>query len=323
MAFFKLELIIQMNINVIIKILIIFSIFLNTVSYADTGHRINKSSTNHTDFQINPEICQDNQGPDCEKLRLGDNYISTTSPDVGFMYSCNTPNANAPGSTGSEITWIDFKNNSWNLLEKLWLPAAELGSEKGIYNEHRYGDNTLIEINNLPVDSKIGDWPMSDYTMLNNIDKNPGMPKSKNMSFVITSNPEIAKQPTCLPLGAIGVTKNGVVIYNAADARGEDAVAREIVDKFGGHPAKDEYHYHFIPERLDNKFLVNGHSNIIGYINDGFAIYGYKGVGGVEMSNSDLDICHGHKHDNLRYHYHATIEYPYTVGCYKGEINNF
>jgi hypothetical protein len=36
------------------------------------------------------------------------------------------------------------------------------------------------------------------------------------------------------------------------------------------------------------------------------------------MSNDDLDLCHGHKHGTLGYHYHATLEYPYTVGCYMG-----
>jgi hypothetical protein len=123
-------------------------------------------------------------------------------------------------------------------------------------------------------------------------------------------------------LGAIGVTKNGVLIFNATDGRGEDAVAREIVDEYGGHPARDSCHYHFTHERLDNKFLDNGHSGIVGYINDGFPLYGYKGVGGIEMTNEDLDLCHGHEHDDLGYHYHSTIEYPYTVSCYKGEIIN-
>ena len=78
------------------------------------------------------------------------------------------------------------------------------------------------------------------------------------------------------------------------------------------------YHYHFIPERLDNEFLSDGHSSIVGYINDGFPLYGYKGERGVEMTNDDLDPCHGHKHGTLEYHYHATLEYPYTVGCYMG-----
>jgi len=36
------------------------------------------------------------------------------------------------------------------------------------------------------------------------------------------------------------------------------------------------------------------------------------------MTNADLDECHGHAHGTLGYHSHATIEYPYTVGCYRG-----
>ena len=159
---------------------------------------------------------------------------------------------------------------------------------------------------------------MTNYPMLTEIDRNPGMPAARNFSFSYSANPQEATSPTCVPLGAIGVTKNGVVIYNAADARGEDAVAREIVDSFGGHPARTDYHYHFIPERLDNEFLSDGHSGVVGYINDGFPIHGYKGEDGIEMSNDDLDLCHGHNHGTLGYHYHATLEYPYTVGCHTG-----
>ena len=43
------------------------------------------------------------------------------------------------------------------------------------------------------------------------------------------------------------------------------------------------------------------------------------------MRNSALDACHGHTHtvkiDGKRvrlYHYHATMEYPYTLGCFRG-----
>ena len=159
---------------------------------------------------------------------------------------------------------------------------------------------------------------MTNYPTLTEIDPNPGIPSSSSSSFTYPGSPSDAPSPTCVSLGAIGVTKNGVVIYNAADGRGEDAVAREIVDVYGGHPARTNYHYHFIPERLDNEVLSGGHSGIVGHINDGFPIYGYKGEGGAEMSNDDLDLCHGHKHGTLGYHYHATLEYPYTVGCYMG-----
>jgi hypothetical protein len=43
------------------------------------------------------------------------------------------------------------------------------------------------------------------------------------------------------------------------------------------------------------------------------------------LSNADLDACHGHTGWIVRsgkrvrtYHYHATLEYPYTLGCYHG-----
>ena len=304
------------------KFTLILSLFLGvtSISYADHGNH--KLSKNTDDFKINLELCQDDKGPDCTALRLGDDFLTTLTPEIGFLYSCNEKPPKAPGLRQSRITWIDFQNNTWNLFEKLWLPSGEFNPGKGVYSEVLNGNKIFVKINNLPVDGKIGDWPMREYELLARVDGNPGIPKGENLSFVFIAEPEEANYPRCVSLGAIGVTKNGVIMFNASDGRGEDAVAREIVDVFGGHPAREEYHYHFIPERLDNRFLDDGHSDIVGYINDGFRIYGYKGVGGIEMTNQDLDLCHGHKHDDLGYHYHATIEYPYTVGCYKGEVIN-
>ena len=85
------------------------------------------------------------------------------------------------------------------------------------------------------------------------------------------------------------MTLNGVVLYNAVDGRGNDAVAQEIVDVYGGHPAQSDYHYHFVPGRLDEvSALSDGHSGLTGYIRDGFGLYGYNGAGGMELSNEDL-----------------------------------
>ena len=80
------------------------------------------------------------------------------------------------------------------------------------------------------------------------------------------------------------------------------------------------------------------HSPLVGYIADGFGIYGNLGEHGEPLTNSDLDECHGHTHAIpdaheihghsragsgsdaavVRYHYHQTQEFPYTIGCYKG-----
>jgi hypothetical protein len=115
------------------------------------------------------------------------------------------------------------------------------------------------------------------------------------------------------------------VIFDALDASGQDAPAHEIVDGCGGHPAPGGvYHYHALPSCLAIG-PVTAHSRRIGWAYDGFPVYGPRGPGGVYMRNADLDACHGHTHaivlDGRRmrlYHYHATIEYPYTLGCFRG-----
>jgi hypothetical protein len=52
---------------------------------------------------------------------------------------------------------------------------------------------------------------------------------------------------------------------------------------------------------------------------------GVRGENGDTLTNADLDACYGHTHAMTRdgatvtlYHYHATYEFPYTVGCYNG-----
>jgi hypothetical protein len=270
-------------------------------------------------YFINPEICKDDMGPNCTQLRLGDSHLTTSAPAVGKLFSCSAGNPNAPGSEKSLITWIDYSSGTWNLLRKPFLPAAtgSIGAPGTVTVTDAEGTRT-IQSNNLPLDGKIGDWPMTKYPLLTTIDRNPGTPAESSVNFVLESHPTIAASPTCVGFGSIGVTLNGVELYNSVDGRGDDAVANEIVDVYGGHPAMTAYHYHHVPERLDAAPDTDGHSGIIGYIRDGFALYGYRGVGGRELSNADLDECHGHTHDTLGYHYHATIEYPYTVGCYRG-----
>ena len=292
---------------------LVFGLFIVTggLAFADAKHGI----------QISMDVCENNQGPDCTKLPVGDDYFTNDTPKVDYLFSCDPVNPSAPGSTKSKITWIDFKNKTWNFFEKYWLPKGEFSPAAGSYSESVIGNQRIIQSNNMPTGGNIGDWPMSNYSDLTAIDRNPGVPAPEDTKFSLPLNPSKAASPSCASLGAVGIMKNGVVIYHAADARGEDAVANEIVDEFGGHPAKSQYHYHFIPEHVDTEFLPNGHSGIVGFIIDGFPIYGYLGNGGIEMTNDDLDVCHGHEHDELGYHYHATMEYPYTIGCFTGTVS--
>ena len=97
-------------------------------------------------------------------------------------------------------------------------------------------------------------------------------------------------------------------------------------DKCQGHPQESGvYHYHSISTCIDDKRLPDGHSALVGYALEGFGIYGRYGEGGALLSSKDLDACHGHTHaiawngrNVVMYHYHATWDFPYSIGCLRG-----
>ena len=149
-----------------------------------------------SEYTITSGLCDNEEGPNCIKLRLGDEYFTTSTPAKDYLYSCIGKNPNAPGSIESRITWIDFTNKTWNFFKKLWLPTGTFNPGPGTYKEIFTDNNRQIDINNLPVDGKIGDWPMSDYPILTEIDRNPGIPTSNTSSFTYPANPSVSSSPT-------------------------------------------------------------------------------------------------------------------------------
>jgi len=127
-------------------------------------------------------------------------------------------------------------------------------------------------------------------------------------------------------MGTVGFLLTGGVFFNALDAQGKDAVAHEVQDHCQGHPERSgAYHYHHLTTCLEPAASRTTHSPLVGYALDGFGIFGRHGEGGRLLANGDLDECHGHTHeiewDGRRvsmYHYHATWEYPYILGCFRG-----
>jgi YHYH protein len=115
------------------------------------------------------------------------------------------------------------------------------------------------------------------------------------------------------------------VLFNALDAPGRDAVAHETQDRCQGHPQiSGVYHYHSLTSCIDDKPGPTGHSPLLGYALDGFGIFGNYQEG-KRLQSADLDPCHGHSHaiewDGRTiemFHYHATPDFPYTVGCMRG-----
>ncbi len=58
---------------------------------------------------------------------------------------------------------------------------------------------------------------------------------------------------------------------------------------------------------------------LFGVLLDGFPVYNKFDQNGTEITNDQLDECHGYDaHDGVGYRYVVNDEFPYIVGCFKG-----
>ena len=148
---------------------------------------------------------------------------------------------------------------------------------------------------------------------------NPSSIGAQTYVFRIPATPTPASSPVDTPMGAIGVSLNGVVFFNQY-AAGRVALGPELVsfDRFNGHPAmRNNYHYHWEPVALTQA----SQSALIGFILDGYPIYGPKETTGSLASG--LDACNGHTHATTEFpggtsHYHTVTAPPYLAGCFHG-----
>ena len=251
-------------------------------------------------------------------LPLGDGKISS-GPQAGSVWACQS--AFRGGGAHRIGEWI-LNNGTWNPSGKIHVQGQVS------WGEHRFsvslsGTTRSITGNGLP-DHATGVFPIQPDDPAAQYDRNPNRIQNQHYEFTLPATPTVARRPSCLPMGAIGILKSGVVFFNALDAAGRDGVAHEIQDACAGHPERrGRYHYHSLSPCVPDS--GNGHSDLMGYAFDGFGVFGYRGQDGRELTNSQLDACHGHVHeilwDNKRislYHYHTTREYPYTLGCFSG-----
>jgi hypothetical protein len=259
-----------------------------------------------------------------ERLAIGDGRIAN-APKAGYVFSCQQRfDPNAPGAQRSG-NWIS--GGAWIPALKPFVDGAVVWPDAQI-DVAVSGDKRIVRANNLPK-HKTGVFPVAANDDAARYDRNPGRIRAQSILLELPALPQLASVPSCVPMGMIGFALTGVAIYNALDARGQDAAAHEILDSCDGHPQQQgQYHYH-APSRCwtDAGKEANGHSDLIGYALDGFGIYGTSGGNGATVHNEDLDACHGHTHAVTwdggpvdLYHYHFTDEYPYSVGCFRGIV---
>ncbi len=181
----------------------------------------------------------------------------------------------------------------------------------------------MLTGNDLP-DHATGEYPVAADDPARQYDANPNAISAQDVTLELPAVPTLADTPQCAG-GEVGVLLTGSLVFSAIDAGGRDAVAHEVQDTCDGHPQMTGvYHYHSVSDCATDDH-GDGHSDLVGYAFDGFGIFGHYGEDGETLTNDDLDECHGHTHEIEwdgrtveMFHYHATYEYPYTVGCFRG-----
>ncbi|RNL55509.1 YHYH protein [Pedobacter jejuensis] len=195
-------------------------------------------------------------------------------------------------SITSDGTFITIKTNGTPDHKSAYYPATSTLYEA--YNGTTFGGNTFA--------------------------KNPNVIASQSFTFKIPLNPAVASNHAATPLGAIGVALNGVALYNQYAGPNNLALTTEIAsfDKYYGHPTgTSQYHYHVEPLYLTTVKATK--SALLGFLLDGFPVYGPQEENGTVVTSSNLDVYHGHNHatvdfPNGSYHYHFTADAPYLNG---------
>ena len=234
-----------------------------------------------------------------------------------------------PTSTGTASFATSFGGQSCSLTLTVISGTPTLPA---VYNK-MYGATSItfdgtwvtIKCNALP-DHKSIYYPTSNplYEFFSGItfggytfSKNPNTISTQVITMKIPVNPVAAATHATTPMGAMGIALNGVPFFNQY-AAGGSPLSGEIAsfDQWWGHPQMTGmYHYHVEPLYLTT-IKATKHS-LMGFLLDGFPVYGPQDEDGSTPSN--LDVYHGHTHVTVDYpagiyHYHFSTAAPYLNG---------
>ncbi len=179
------------------------------------------------------------------------------------------------------------------------------------------------------------------------IETSPGDPRANNLEYSIPATPVAGETTTAVPaLGALGVAINGVPIYGATEGTGGDVMSLGGgFTECGGHNGPTGYHYHTFDVSGSDACLFSEAEAAAGPVLFGFALDGYPIYSGnlqytsswflsdaslfatdtfsahtYSEGSGDLDECNGRTDENGNYAYYTTDTFPYTLGCFRGEV---
>ena len=304
----------------------ITAITLNFLIIISCGNSTNKDSTDASNIDLNSNIINTwlKSPIDITKLPIGTSMVSITFAKVGGLFACDSGNPNGGGAFTAG-PWLNESEGTWDLSKKISV-QGKVSWPMAVYTEKISVSTRDITSNGLPVNHITGTFPIASDDPAYSYDHNPNKIASTSVRLSLPLSPLKADKPKCLGKGSVGILKNGVSLYASVDERNRDAVAYETQDSCDGHPQQTSvYHYHDIPVCIRNATIPMGSSTVVGFANDGFPIVVERDANGNLPTNADLDECHGRTSKIIldgklveMYHYSATYEFPYFIGCFKG-----
>ena len=250
------------------------------------------------------------------KLALGDGKYGS-SPRKGYVDSCSTRFGG--GGAFRDGPWIDTATGTWDAGAKIAVQGSV--DHRGSFSVARPAGGEVLTGNGLPT-VPTGTFPVAPSDPAYQYDRNPNSVQGYTLAVTLPE-PQVAPAPSCVG-HTVGVSTLGVPIYDAFDALGRDAAAHEVQDGCAGHPERTgQYHYHSLSPCWHD--AAGFDPGLFGYALDGFGIYVERDAKGALPTTADLDECHGrtseitwHGRKVSMYHYVATPDFPYLVGCYRG-----
>jgi hypothetical protein len=195
---------------------------------------------------------------------------------------------------------------------------------KGTFSITTTGKRRYFHGNGIPIPKVLtGIFPVRTTDPAYQYDPNPNGFKMQTVSFFLPRHPKLAANGPYCTYKEMGITLDGVPITSPFDPKGRNEVAYEVQDLCNGTTQPGGlYHRHGLPYCYPHAYKNNA---LVGYALDGFGIYSPFDEDGIELTADDLDECHGRTSwitwegkRRYMYHYVATRDFPYTVGCFRG-----
>ena len=249
------------------------------------------------------------------RFRSATGHVST-SPKVGYVYSCMT---RFGGIGGAQVgPWID-------------AAAEDVGPDREDHRRRRreVAAARTREGRRLGARSAFNDLPIGTRRALSGAssgpayayDRNPNPIAAQSVSWSLPLSPKAAARLACTP-GPGRHPERRRFLYNALDGEGRDAAAHEVLDLCGGHPdPSSSYHHHDVPTCLVAKRSERRRHTrrlrarrLRHLRRQRRRRHSADERGARRVSRDDEHVTWDGKPARI-YHYVATLEYPYSVGC--------